>query len=131
MKDYILREIDKISKVIEAILLKIGVLKTENKREEIMEATKLELVRQLNIDIDELLENENFIEVLVQKYQFRNNDMEKFADLLFDLVESAEALDEKEELIGCIGRIYAYLVEKEHPVSFNMFYIMTELKKYS
>jgi hypothetical protein len=131
MKDYILREIDKISKVIEAILLKVGILKRENKKEELIEVTKLELLEKLNIDFDKLLENENFIDILIQEYLFNNNNLEKFADLLFDFVESTGALDEKKKLIYCIGEIYTYLVEKEHPMSFNMFYILTELKKYS
>jgi len=131
MRDYVLREIDKISKLLEAILLKVDVLKSENRQDELIEVTKLELVKNLNIDVDKLLENENFIEILTQEYRFCNDDLEKFAELLFDFVESTGNPDEKKKLIGCIGKIYTYLAEKEHPISFNMFYILTESKKYS
>ena len=131
MKDYVLREIDKMGKLIEAILLKIGILKSENRKDELIEATKIELIKNLDIDIDKLFENENFIEILIQEYRFNTNDLEKFAELLFDFVEATDNMDEKNDLICRIGKIYTYLEKEEHPISFKMFEILTELKKYT
>jgi two-component SAPR family response regulator len=131
MEDYILKEIDKIGKLIEAILLKIGVLKSENKHEDIIGFSKSELVNQLNIDIDKLLQNEKFIEILIQERQFTNSNLEQFADLLFDFIETTHSNDEKYILIYSIQKIFLHLAENKHPFSFKMFYIMDEFKKYS
>jgi hypothetical protein len=131
MKDFILREIDKMGTVIEAILLKIGILKRENKSNYLIEIAKLELLKNLNIDIDQLLQDEQFVEILIQEYRFNNNNLEKFAELLFDFIETANNMDEKKKLISSICKIYSSLEGKKYPISFNMFYILKELKRYS
>jgi hypothetical protein len=131
MRDYILIEIDKIGKVIEAILLKIGVLKSENKREDIIGFSKLELVNKMNIDIDKLLQNEEFVDILTQEYHFTTGNLEQFADLLFDFIETTNSNDEKYILICSIQKLFLRLEEEKHPLSFKMFYIMDEFKKYS
>jgi hypothetical protein len=131
MEDYILKEIDKIGKVIEAILFKIGILKSENKREDIIEFSKLELVNKLNIDIDKLLQNEKFIDILIQEHHFTTGNLEQFADLLFDFIETANSNDDKNILIYSIQKIFLRLEENKHPLSFKMFYIMEEFQKHS
>jgi hypothetical protein len=130
MKDFVLREIDKISKVIEAILLKIGILKKENTSDDLLEVTKLELLKNLDIDLDQLLQEENFVEILTQKYGFSNDNLEKFAELLFDFIETINPIEEKQKLIYSISKIYRHLEGKDHPVSFMTLYILKELEKY-
>ena len=129
MEDYIKREIDKIGKMLAAIIQKIGVLK-ETKSDDVVNVAKLELVEGLNLDIDELLQKEEFIEILIQEHHFNNDNLEKFADLIFDFIEATDDTDEKQNLIRCIVNIYKYLDENSNAISFHRHYILKELKKY-
>ena len=129
MEDYIKREIDKIGKMLAAIIQKIGVLK-ETKSDDVVNVAKLELVEGLNLDIDELLQKEEFIEILIQEHHFNNDNLEKFADLIFDFIEATDDTDEKQNLIRCIVNIYKYLDESSNTISFHRHYILKELKKY-
>lgn len=132
MEDYIKREIDKIGKVIEAILLKVGILKKENKSEDfIIKTSKSELFERLNIDIDKLLQNEDFINILVHEHQFNNDNLELLANLIFDFIQQSNSPEEKKRLISCISKVYLYLDESGHPISFNRIYILEELNNMS
>ncbi|MEG1760086.1 MAG: hypothetical protein RR258_06680 [Alistipes sp.] len=130
MEDYILREIDKIGKVIEAILFRIGILKKSNNDETLYETTKVELLERLDLDIDTLLENENFTDILIEKYGFSNNNLEKFAELLYDFVNTSQDQIERMKLVSCIGAIYKYLEKNETSLSLDRYYILKELEKY-
>ncbi|MEG1885696.1 MAG: hypothetical protein RR182_05360 [Alistipes sp.] len=130
MEDYILREIDKIGKVIEAILFRIGILKKSNNDETLYETTKVELLERLDLDIDTLLENENFTDILIGKYGFSNNNLEKFAELLYDFVNTSQDQTERMKLVSCIGAIYKYLEKNEASLSLDRYYILKELEKY-
>ncbi|MEG0789243.1 MAG: hypothetical protein RSB23_06675 [Alistipes sp.] len=130
MEDYILREIDKIGKVIEAILFRIGILKKSNNDETLYETTKVELLERLDLDIDTLLENENFTDILIEKYGFSNNNLEKFAELLYDFVNTSQDQTERMKLVSCIGAIYKYLEKNEASLSLDRYYILKELEKY-
>ncbi|MEG2064341.1 MAG: hypothetical protein RRY23_04270 [Alistipes sp.] len=130
MEDYILREIDKIGKVIEAILFRIGILKKSNNDETLYETTKVELLERLDLDIDTLLENENFTDILIEKYGFSNNNLEKFAELLYDFVNTSQDQIERMKLVSCIGAIYKYLEKNEASLSLDRYYILKELEKY-
>jgi hypothetical protein len=115
--------------VIEAILLYIGVLKKENRNEDlIINVTKLEILDKLGIDIDKLLQNEELVNILIHRYKFNNDNLEKFAELIFDFIETTNSINEKKKLIVCISKIYVYLDENRHPISYNRFYILEELK---
>ena len=129
MEDYIRREIDKIGKMLAAILQKIGILR-ETKSDDLVNVAKLELVEGLNLDIDELLKKEDFIEILIDEYNFNYDNLEKFADLLFDFIEATDDTDERQSLARCIINIYKYLDENTNTISFHRHYILKELKKY-
>jgi hypothetical protein len=131
MEDFILKEIDKIGKVIEAILLKIGFLKKEKHHKDIIELSKVELVNKLNIDIDKLLQNEDFINILIQDYKFSLDNLSQFADLLFDFFEITDSIHEKNELIHSIQQIFSHLEKNKYPFSFKMLYMIDEFKKYT
>lgn len=127
MEDYIMREIDKLGKVIEAILLKIGVLKESEQDETIAEATKIELAEQLDLDIDALLEQEKFIETLTQVHGFSHSNLEKFAELLFDMRIASPDRDEKAKITERIFSIYDYLKRAGADLSFTSYMILEEL----
>ena len=83
MEDYILREIDKIGKLIEALLQKAGILRRSGAGEAVCETAWTELAEALDLDIDTLLAREDFIGVLIREYGFSDENLEKFAELLF------------------------------------------------
>lgn len=130
MEDYILREIDKIGKLIEALLVKIGVRRGSDGGEEACAATKLELSEKLDLDIDTLLAEEDFIRTLTDSYRFSEENLEKFAELLFDMVAASEERNERLRLAAGIGAIYRHLDEKKAPASLNRYYILRDLDNY-
>ena len=125
MEDYILREIDKIGKLIEALLQKAGILRRSGAGEAVCETARTELAEALDLDIDTLLAREDFIGVLTREYGFSDENLEKFAELLFDF---AAARDATVRLACGITAIYRYLDEKKAPVSLNRYYILKELE---
>ena len=130
MEDYIKREIDKIGRLIQAILQKIGVMKKSDSDELIAEITKIELLEKLNLDLDTVLERENFITVLIDEYEFSNENLEKFAELLFDLIVASSDSAERLKLAGNVSALYRYLDNNSKSISINRFYILKELDKY-
>ena len=71
MEDYILREIDKIGKLIEALLQKAGILRRSGAGEAVCETARTELAEALDLDIDTLLAREDFIGVLTRSEERR------------------------------------------------------------
>ncbi len=130
MEDYILREIDKIGKLIQAVLQKVGLVK-QSDESCVYRAAKVELLEKLNLDIDILLENENFVNILTGEYGFSNDNLEKFAELLFDLAVASYDEPERMKLITGINAVYKYLDKHECSFSLNRYYILKELKKYT
>lgn len=128
MEDYILREIDKIGKLIEALLQKAGILRRSGAGEAVCETARTELAEALNLDIDTLLAREDFIGVLTREYGFSDENLEKFAELLFDFAAASPDRDATVRLACGITAIYRYLDEKKAPVSLNRYYILKELE---
>ncbi|MDL2231322.1 hypothetical protein LJB85_01110 [Porphyromonadaceae bacterium OttesenSCG-928-L07] len=130
MEDYIKREIDKIGKIVEAVLVKLGVLKKSGETASLYGIAKTELLEGLNIDLDTLLESENFIDILVHEHHFNSDHLEKFAELLFDFLIAAEDKTTQTGLVSNINSIYQYLEKNEMAISLNRYYILKELEKY-
>ena len=86
MEDYILREIDKIGKLIEALLQKAGILRRSGAGEAVCETAWTELAEALDLDIDTLLAREDFIGVLIREYGFSDENLEKFAELFLAII---------------------------------------------
>ncbi|WP_295936908.1 hypothetical protein [uncultured Alistipes sp.] len=130
MEDYILREINKIGELIAALLGKIGLLKRSGAAEAIRETARTELLDTLDLDIDALLANDDFIAVLTDEHKFSEENLERFAELLFDLTAASSDRDERIRLAAGIGAIYSYLDAKKAPASVNRYYILKDLKQY-
>ena len=122
MEDYILREIDKIGKLIEALLQKAGILRRSGAGEAVCETARTELAEALDLDIDTLLAREDFIGVLTREYGFSDENLEKFA------AAASPDRDATVRLACGITAIYRYLDEKKAPVSLNRYYILKELE---
>ena len=118
MEDYILREIDKIGKLIEALLQKAGILRRSGAGEAVCETAWTELAEALDLDID----------TLTREYGFSDENLEKFAELLFDFAAASPDRDATVRLACGITAIYRYLDEKKALVSLNRYYILKELE---
>ncbi len=131
MEDFILREINKIGQLIEAVLQKLGIMKGASQQEQLYAAAREELLEKLKMDVDSLPEGDDVVAELRQKYGFTNADLEKFAELLFTLVPPAPDADTRMKLVGRIIGIYRYLEVHEPSFSWSRYYILKELKNYT
>lgn len=130
MEDYILREINKIALLIEALLMRVGAMKRSGEQAEVYAVSKTELLEQMNLDLDTALDDPELPASLRTKYGFDDQSMERFAELLFDLVAASSDKAEQRRLAHCIGAIYCYLDENKAPASINRYYILKDLKEY-
>lgn len=130
MEDYILREINRIGELIAALMAKIGLMRQSASPEQIRTTAKTELAEKLEIDIDTLLDEADFIGRLTDEYGFGDQELDKFAELLFDMVAASEQHAERLRLAAAVGAIYSYLDAKKAPASLNRYYILKDLEKY-
>ena len=100
MEDYILREINRIGELIAALMAKIGLMRQSASPEQIRTTAKTELAEKLDIDIDTLLDEADFIGRLTDEYGFGDQELDKFAELLFDMVAASEL-----HVNGCASRL--------------------------
>ena len=68
------------------------------------------------------------IGVLTREYGFSDENLEKFAELLFDFAAASPDRDATVRLACGITAIYRYLDEKKALVSLNRYYILKELE---
>lgn len=120
MEDFILREIDKI-----------GISEQTDASQTVDTTTKTELVDRLDIDIETLLSEEDFIRALVEKHGFDTNHLELFAELLADLAAAAETPAEARKCAAAACAVYKYQDAHKAPVSIGRYYILKELAKYN
>ena len=130
MEDYILREINRIGELIAALMAKIGLMRQSASPEQIRTTAKTELAEKLDIDIDTLLDEADFIGRLTDEYGFGDQELDKFAELLFDMVAASEQHAGRLRLAAAVGAIYSYLDAKKAPASLNRYYILKDLDKY-
>lgn len=130
MEDFIMREIDKIGKIIEAILIKVGVLKRSGGAETVHSQTKLELAEKLDMDIDSLIVRNDFANILKSRYGFSDADLGKFTGLMLDFVETAPDKAAADKYVSAALNIFRHLEKTASDFSFDNYYILEELKKY-
>ncbi len=128
MEDFILKEIDKIGALLRGILRKAGIRREPDAA---CDTTKTELAGRLNIDIDALLSEEDFVRELVERHGFSPNDLELFAELLADLAAAAGTPAESRKCAAAACALYKYQDAHGAPASFNRYYILKELAKYN
>ena len=125
MEDYILREINRIGELIAALMAKIGLMRQSASPEQIRTTAKTELAEKLDIDIDTLLDEPDFIGRLTDEYGF--GDQEMGVSLMF---AASEQHADRLRLAAAVGAIYSYLDAKKAPASLNRYYILKDLEKY-
>lgn len=129
MKDYIMREIDKFGKFLQALMVKMRVLKRTNESDQIAGIVKAELLEKLDMDLDVLIKDENFITILINDYGFSNENLEAFAELLFEFIVPSNT-NSTNAYIDAITAIYLYLDNNGGCFSIKRHYILKELEQY-
>ena len=120
MEDMLLREIEKTGKVLEAILLKLGVT-TREKGEEAYDTARTGLREGLGMDFDAVLGSDDIAGALTAGYGFGDDNLERFARILFLLAAGAPDDD---------AALYQYLEGRSSCCFYDRYYILKELEKY-
>ncbi len=128
MEDSILNEVNKISKVIEAILIKIGLIKKTKDSTKLIQTEMIELQNQLGLDFNAVVIDEKMVDILIGEYGFTEGDLDRFAILLFEFFEASNNDLEKQKIKMRVSEIYKYLKDNGNLFSMERFYISNELE---
>ena len=109
MEDMLLREIEKTGKVLEAILLKLGVT-TREKGEEAYDTARTGLREGLGMDFDAVLGSDDIAGALTAGYGFGDDNLERTA--------------------SAAAALYQYLEGRSSCCFYDRYYILKELEKY-
>ena len=129
MEDFILKEIDKIGILLRGLLSKIKLHTTESPAEA-YQRTKLDLARELNLDIDTLIREDDCAERLLKDHNFPLEDLELMAELLADLAQTSDTPSDQHRLAESACRIYQRLDAEQLPVPLRRYYILQDLQPY-
>lgn len=131
MEDFILREIDRIGELLCALLEKLHLRKAQGNAAEACIQTRTELAEHLDMDVDTLLAQDDFIRLLAEEHGFSAAHLEQFAELLAGLAAAAPGREEQQRHAAAACAIYRHLDAQEAPASFNRYYILKELTQYN
>ena len=118
-KDYILREIEKISILLQYLIGKFMPAKTQTEQQKTEELINKELVENFGNDLDFILNlpNENFDLELSKNKGFNYENIELLADLLYTLGNN-QLENNKVYLLKSL-ELYRYIDEKSKTFSFE------------
>ena len=129
MEDMLLREIEKTGKVLEAILLKLGIT-TRAKGEEAYDTARTGLREGLGMDFDAVLGSDDIAGALTAGYGFGDDNLERFARILFLLAAGAPDDDTRRRTASAAAALYQYLEGRSSCCFYDRYYILKELEKY-
>ncbi len=130
MQDILIREIERLGQMIAAILERVGGMRRSGSGEPVLPVVKTELADRLDMDLDTLLEEDDPADVLVSRYGFDTGNLEKFAELLFDVTVASDDTSERRRLAAGIRNIYGYLEHNTNSASLYRYEILRELQDY-
>ncbi len=130
MEDFILREIDKIGTLLRALLERAGMLVHSDDPGEMLAVVRTELLEGLGTELDALLDDPDPGRRLAERHGFREEHLEQFARLLFELVAAEPQRTERCRMARAIAAIHRYLDERRAPVSFDRYRILAALNEY-
>ena len=93
MEDYITKETSKTRAAIEAILKRLSQLSGKATSGEIHDYVKTEMIGRLALDVDDILQKDDFINTLVTGYGFDNDDLNKFAEVIYTMLKADDGKD--------------------------------------
>lgn len=128
MDDILLRETNLIGKVLEAILLKVGLLRKAG-CDAYPEATAA-ISSELGIEFDVLLSDSDPAGTLAEHYGFDEPQLEKFAELLYVLARGDSDTARRRRMASTAMHIYSRLEGSAKCCFYDRYYIMQELREY-
>ena len=131
MDNYIIKEADKTKAALVAILKQLFQMSSTAAPAEIRDCARNELAERLGLDVDSLLEKENFIPLLVSDYHFDDSDLNKFAELLYTVLRADEGKDDVHNLYAkAISAINKWLDDRGQAFSATRHYVLEENSRY-
>jgi len=122
-EDYLKRQIDQLSRILGKILSGMLGLKNQGQISESIEITNQTLKKELELDIQELIdiETDNFIKTLKSEKDFTDESLDKLAEILWIIADNRKDGDRKKVYLKCLT-IYEYLgkVEKTYSIDRQM-----------
>ncbi|MCD4833337.1 MAG: hypothetical protein K8R31_06045 [Bacteroidales bacterium] len=128
-KDFILREIEKISTLLRYLIGKLIPSNSVENYEETIELINRELVENSGFNINEILEFsiKDFDKVLIQNKGYSFENIELLADLLFTL--GNDQSQSKNNYLKKTLQLYEYINEKSKTYSFERISKIEEIKE--
>ena len=131
MEDYITKETSKTRAAIEAILTRLSQLSGKATSGEIHHYVKTEMIGRLALDVDDILQKDAFINTLVTGYGFDNDDLNKFAEVIYTMLKADDGKDEAHNSYAtAIVKINSWLQEKGVAFSMTRNYVLEEMSRY-
>jgi hypothetical protein len=119
-EDYLKRQIDQLSRILGKILSGMIGLKNQGQISESIEMTNQTLKKELELDIQELIDikTDNFIKTLKSEKDFTDESLDKLAEILLVIADSRQDGDRKKVYLKCLT-IYEYLEKVENTYSID------------
>lgn len=131
MEDYIIKEVSKTRAAVDSVLKGLSMLSGKADSAEIHDYVKTEMIGRLDLDIDAILSSGDFINVLVSGYGFDDNDLNRFAEILYTMLKADDGKDEAHTVYAnAIIRINAWLQAKGVAFSMTRHYVLEEMNRY-
>jgi hypothetical protein len=135
-QDYIMRQIQQMTQVLNAILTQVLKLKKQEQEIEIASITNEMLTEELGLSLDDLFLflEEKRITSLKKEYGFTNEHLGILADLLYELAESRfDKPDQNEESLSFFSKslkLYEFIELDERIYSIDRNLKITKIKDY-
>lgn len=123
MEDYILREINKIGLIIVALIEKLRLARSVSSENDAYEVVKSEMQTELKFNVEELIIKGERAEDIAKRHQFNDENLEKFAELLYEFQQSTDNIELKFLYIDTIKSIYRYLEGKGSLILYSSYVI--------
>lgn len=133
-EDWLLRQINQLSRVIGKILADLLGLKNQGRVGEGIEAAQQALKNELDLSIDELVSipKERFIKTLQESKKFNDENLDNLADLFLVIAEELDQKgmdnEKKKKLFERALTIYQYLDKNSSIYSFDRHYKIEKIK---
>lgn len=126
--DYFLKQIDILGKVLGRIFSNLLKLKNKGEREDIIEITNQELKKELDINLNEILQfdSEKFLKFLQNDKQFDIVHLEKMAEILYVLGFN-QISDNRSNILEKCLKIYVFVSNSSKTYSVERFNRIEEI----
>ena len=114
-KDYLQRKIDELGKALAKILAELKTLKEQQQADEVIEATLIELLEQVNIDLEAALTtpNEELLKSLVRDKEYSNEQLKYLADIIYEYATYTNDDANRREGLQKALTLYEHIVATE------------------